>query len=60
MDVASPIDRKYCNVPAIEFITENSLDVEWNGFVWVNPPYSKDSKYRWLNKLKKHEGGVLH
>jgi phage N-6-adenine-methyltransferase len=59
MDVASPENRKYCNVPAKKFITENSLDREWNGFVWVNPPYSKNAKYLFLHKLKEHWGGGI-
>jgi hypothetical protein len=59
MDVASPKDRTYCNVPAKEFITENSLDIEWNGFVWCNPPFGKrNSKSLWLDKMAEHGNGI--
>lgn len=57
MDVAAPVDRTYVCVPAKEFITANSLDIRWNGFVWMNPPYSKN-KSLWLNKLFNHGNGI--
>lgn len=57
IDVAAPIDRQFCHVPAKEFITENSLDISWNGFVWMNPPYS-GSKTEWLNKMFIHNNGI--
>jgi phage N-6-adenine-methyltransferase len=60
MDVAAPANREFCNVPAKEFITEDSINSDWKGFVWVNPPYSKDSKRLFINKLSKHtEGGGI-
>lgn len=59
MDVASPIDRTYCSVPAKHFITENSLELEWNGFVWMNPPYGNQKvKFEWGKKLIEHGNGV--
>lgn len=59
LDVASPVNRKYCHVPAKQFITERSLDLVWNGFVWMNPPYSgKNGKSLWLNKLHAHGNGI--
>lgn len=27
MDVASPLDRKFCHVPAQEYVSENSLNI---------------------------------
>lgn len=58
-DVASPVDRKFCHVPAKEFITENSLSVEWNGFVWMNPPFGKrNSKSDWLDRIFVHGNGI--
>lgn len=58
-DVASPVDRTYCCVPAKEFITENSLEKEWRGFVWMNPPFgSRNSIGLWLDKLYSHGSGI--
>lgn len=59
MDVASPVDRTYCNVPAIEFITENSLSKEWKGFIWMNPPFGgRGNKEKWLDKFFMHNNGI--
>lgn len=59
MDVSSPVDRKYCSVIAQEYITEKSLDLEWRGFVWMNPPYGNEKqKELWLNKLINHGDGI--
>ena len=59
LDVASPVDRKYCSVPAKSFITENSLSMEWNGFVWMNPPFGNQKmKLLWINKFIEHGNGV--
>ena len=59
LDVASPKDRTYTNVPADEFITCNSLDLEWKGFVWMNPPFGdSNTKKKWIKKFIKHSNGI--
>ena len=59
MDVASPVDKTHCSVPSREFITANSLDLEWNGFVWMNPPFGNQKmKFEWINKFIEHGNGV--
>ena len=59
LDVASPLDRTWCQVPAFNFITENSLDQKWNGFVWMNPPFGgRNGLIPWLDKIHKHGNGI--
>jgi len=36
----------------------NGLEIEWNGRVWLNPPYSKKCKPLFLNKLAQHGMGT--
>lgn len=58
-DVASPENRFYCHVPAKEFITETSLEKEWNGFVWMNPPFGKrNGLVPWFDKINSHGNGI--
>jgi len=57
LDAAAPVDRRFCHVPADHFITEQSLQTQWNGFVWLNPPYS-GNKTLWLDKLYAHGNGI--
>ena len=59
MDVAAPLDRAHCHVPADHFITENSLNAEWNGFVWMNPPFGgRNGIAPWLDKMAAHGNGI--
>lgn len=59
MDVAAPVDRKHSVVQANEFLTSNSLDLEWKGFVWMNPPFGNmKNKFFWLEKFFAHGNGI--
>lgn len=60
LDVAAPVDRTYCCVPAMNFITENSLNVPWRGFVWMNPPFGgRNGIMPWFYKIRDHGGGGI-
>ena len=59
LDVAAPKDLSKIFVPADKFITENSLQEEWHGFVWMNPPFGgRNSKSVWLDKICRHGNGI--
>jgi len=57
-DVAAPPGGpRY--VPCDEYICENSLDREWKGFIWMNPPFGhQQQKLLWLRKFMQHGNGV--
>ncbi len=58
-DVAAPVNRIYCHVPAKEFITEASLNCQWGGFVWCNPPFGgRNGIVPWLDKMYEHGNGI--
>lgn len=58
LDVAAPPDGpRY--VPAKDWISCNSLNCRWSGFVWMNPPYGKRNGLSvWLAKFFDHGNGV--
>lgn len=59
LDVSSPVDRKYCKTPANHFITEDSLTKDWEGYVWMNPPFGgRNGIIPWLDKIYKHGNGI--
>lgn len=59
LDVCSPLDRTFISTPALDFISENSLEQEWKGFIWMNPPYaSEKNKIKWIEKFIEHANGV--
>lgn len=59
LDVACPKDRTFICTPADAFFTENALERDWKGFVWMNPPYgNSQTKTIWLNKFFSHGNGI--
>ncbi|MEX5600748.1 DNA N-6-adenine-methyltransferase [Pseudophaeobacter sp. C1-32P7] len=58
LDVACPPEGpRY--VPANSFYSEGSLELEWTGFVWMNPPFGHQSTKRlWLRKFFDHGNGI--
>ena len=57
MDVAGPLIP--CHVPTPVTLCANSLRQEWEGFVWMNPPYGgRNSLLPWLDKFFAHGCGV--
>lgn len=58
-DVASPGKRLTPWIPAVEFVTHNSLDRNWSGFVWMNPPFGpRNGLVPWLSKFFDHGNGI--
>lgn len=57
LDVCSPVGGTGL-VPATKFYTEedDALVQPWNGFVWMNPPYSKPTPF--VNKFIEHGNGI--
>ena len=57
LDVAHPAAPTF--VPALRFFSENSLDREWCGFVWMNPPFGgRNALTPWLDKFFAHGNGI--
>lgn len=58
VDVAYPCDADP-RVPASCFIRENSLEADWVGFVWMNPPFGgRNGLVPWLHKFFMHGNGI--
>jgi len=59
MDVSSPGKAATPWIPAIEFITADSLSREWGGFIWMNPPFGgRNGLVPWLQKFFAHDNGI--
>ncbi|UWS06785.1 phage N-6-adenine-methyltransferase [Phaeobacter inhibens] len=58
LDVACPPEGPR-HVPAKYFYSEKSLEREWSGFVWMNPPFGhQNTKRLWLRKFFEHGNGI--
>lgn len=59
MDVASPGAHIVHWIPAKRHITRDSLETQWSGFVWMNPPFgARNGLVPWLDKFFSHNNGV--
>lgn len=59
MDVASPGAHVTPWIPASHFIMNGSLAQEWDGYVWMNPPFgARNGLVPWLKKFTQHAQGV--
>lgn len=59
LDVAAPFDVDKVFTPTKYYLCDQSLEVEWHGFVWMNPPFGgRNGLIPWLDKLYKHGNGI--
>lgn len=58
LDVAAPIAGPR-HVPCLHWLYENSLEADWAGFIWMNPPYGgRNALAPWLEKFIAHGNGI--
>lgn len=59
MDVSSPGAAVTWWIPAKRFITAGSLQIDWEGFVWMNSPFGgRNGLVPWLAKFFWHGNGI--
>ena len=58
LDVAHPENHK-THVPCDQFYASGSLKLEWQGFIWMNPPFGgRNGLVPWLDKFFSHGNGI--
>ena len=58
LDPCAPLDRPWDTATNHFTIDDDGLKQDWQGRVWLNPPYGRGME-RWLEKLANHAGGGL-
>lgn len=59
LDVASPGTEVVPWIPAERCLTAASLESDWSGFVWMNPPFGgRNALIPWLEKFARHGNGI--
>lgn len=57
LDPCSPVSRPWDTAEKHYTKKDNGLILPWEGRVWLNPPYGKESA-KWLKKLSEHGNGI--
>jgi hypothetical protein len=59
IDVASPGQAVTPWIPALHFLTHDSLSMKWNGYVWMNAPFgARMALVPWIKKFIEHGNGL--
>lgn len=60
IDVACPLDTTFIHTPTDRIICCDSLNSEWDGYVWCNPPFGgRNGIEPWIDKMIIHGNGIL-
>jgi hypothetical protein len=58
LDPCAPVQRPWDTAKKHYTIMDNGLVQEWNGRVWLNPPYG-NAMTPWLKKMSEHYNGLV-
>lgn len=57
LDVAHPEFKT--NVPCERFLSERGLEGNWDGFIWMNPPFGgRNGIWPWMRRFFVHGNGI--
>ena len=57
LDPCQPIDPPWYIARGGYNVLDDGLSQQWEGFVWCNPPYGKETP-KWLKKMAEHNNGI--
>jgi len=57
LDPCSPINRPWDTARHHFNVTENGLRKDWDGRVWLNPPFGNQA-VKWLRRMVEHGDGI--
>lgn len=57
LDPCSPVIRPWDTARHHLTVHDDGLSAEWNGRVWLNPPFGREA-VKWLRKLVQHGNGI--
>lgn len=57
LDPCSPVNRPWPTAAHHFTVLDNGLLQPWQGRVWLNPPYGRET-FRWLERLAEHRRGL--
>lgn len=59
LDPCAPAIRPWDTAERHIALPEDGLEVEWVGRVWLNPPFNRYVRPRWMEKMARHGNGIM-
>lgn len=59
LDPCAPIERPWDTARKHYTIEDDGLKQEWNGRVWLNPPFNRYERPLWMRKMADHNNGIM-
>lgn len=57
LDPCSPVNRPWPTAANHYTVLDDGLRLPWDGRVWLNPPYGRET-FIWMEKLARHKLGI--
>lgn len=59
LDPCAPVTRPWATADHHYTIEDDGLSREWFGRVWLNPPFNRYERPKWMAKMAEHNNGVM-
>ena len=59
LDPCSPINRPWWTAKVCLTILDDGLKSDWQGRVWLNPPFNRYERPVWMRKMADHGNGIM-
>jgi len=59
LDPCSPVNRPWDTAKFHYDINDCGLRKQWNGRVWLNPPFNRYARPLWMQKMAQHGNGIM-
>lgn len=57
LDPCAPVNRPWDMAKKHYTVQDNGLHLPWEGRVWLNPPYGRET-FKWMERLAEHKNGT--
>lgn len=59
LDPCSPINRPFDTASKHLTTIDDGLNQKWKGRVWLNPPFNRYVRPKWMKKMAEHNNGIM-
>lgn len=59
LDPCAPVDRPWATADRHYTIEDDGLSKNWDGRVWLNPPFNRYQRNEWMRRMADHGNGIM-